>query len=432
MGSAGVLLEMSKTVTCFEYGKFNLELRYKEEIEKMNKSLGEVFRCKVKDGKLFLKSKQYAGLINIKGNIIQILPKIYKKDETDEEMKRRQAIKNLVYMLNYAQFENRVKYWDAAAVFEKFDDIFEVLIYLFSKNLSETIRKGVYRNYITVEENVSGALRGKLLVHKHATTNFISKEKFYVEYDEFSENNLLNRVFRFAIELLLKLSKNDTNKKLLRDLKFLFSDVEHQEITDSDLKRITFNRLNEHYRQPFNMAKMFIQKLWYPDYLERKDEIYAFLIDMNQLFEDFLAQFIKRHRADILPEKYKDSKILIQRAKRYLVTDKSSAYKYFQLKPDIILKKGEKFVLIIDAKYKELKPEEPTLGVSQGDMYQMYAYVTKYDSPKGVFVYPEYKESVKKEFCSDEKEICVRTINLLRDLSEDEEELKEELKGILD
>jgi len=427
---------MNKPVTCFEHEPFKLESEYPKEIEEINNSLGNVFNVSVQDDKIILKAKQYVGLINIKGKIIQILPKIYSKDEKDENEKRKQSIKNLLYMLNYAGL--KLKDWDATAVFEKFDDIFEVLIYLFSKNLSEIVRKGFYRNYITVEENISGALRGKLLVHKHATANFISKQKFYIEYDEFSENNLLNRVFKFTTELLLGFSNNDINKKLLRDLKFLFSDVDYQEITDSDLKRITFSRLNEHYRQPFNIAKMFIQRIWYPDYLERQKEkeIYAFLIDMNKLFEDFLAQFIKRHRTDILPDEYQHSDILIQKPEKYqyLVSDKNKKG-VFRLEPDIMLKEGGDFKLIIDTKYKKLQPEERKLGVSQGDMYQIYAYVTRYDSPQAVLVYPEYEDynqPIKKEFCTDEKKICVMTINLLMDLSENEEELKRCLRKILE
>lgn len=372
------------------------------------------------------------GLINIKGKVIQILPKMYNREEKCPDEKQKQAIKNIFYMLNHTSL--KLKDWDATA-FEKFDNIFEVLIYLFSRNLLEIIKKGFYRNYITIEENKYEALKGKLLVHKHATENFITKQKFYIEYDDFSENNLLNHVFKFTIELLLYYSKNEINGKLLRDLKFLFSDVDDQIITDSDLNKITFSRLNEHYKQPFNMAKMFINKMWYPNYTiaPKAREIYGFLIDMNELFEDFLAYFLKRYRIDILAEEYQDSEILIQKSQRHLVSDEKNKG-VFELKPDIMIKQGDDFKIIIDAKYKELKPDERKLGISQGDMYQVYAYATRYDSPKTILVYPEYEnyqQSIKGQFYIKSKKISVRSINLMTDLSKSEEELKKCLKEIL-
>lgn len=425
---------MNKPITCFEYEKFVLETDYRNEIDEINNRFGkEVFKAIYsQNDKFFFKATQHIGLINIKGRIIQILPKTYHRDEECPEEKRKQAIKNLFYMLNHTSF--KLKDWDAT-VFEKFDDIFEVLIYLFTKNLLEIIKKGFYRNYITIEENKSGALRGKLLIHKHATENFITKQKFYIEYDEFSENNLLNHVFKFATELLINLSNNDINKKLLRELKFILSDVDYQNITDSDLNRITFSRLNEHYKQPFNIAKMFIQRIWYPEYLmaPKAKEVYGFLIDMNELFEDFLAFFIKKYRTDILPDEYQHSEILIQKSERHLVCDEKKNG-VFKLKPDILIKEGAEFNLIIDAKYKELKPDERKLGISQEDMYQIYAYATRYDSPKTILVYPEYEnyqQSIKGEFYIESKKISVRSINLMMDLSKNEEELKKCLKEIL-
>ncbi len=425
---------MSIPINCFEYGIFDLETDYQKEIDEINNSFGKkVFKLIYsQNDRIFLKATQHVGLINIKGRIIQILPKTYHRDEECPEEKRKQAIKNLFYMLNHTSF--KLKDWDATA-FEKFDDIFEVIIYLFSKNLLDIVKKGFYRNYITIEENKSGALRGKLLVHKHATENFITKQKFYIEFDEFSENNLLNHVFKFTIEHLSYLSTNDINKKLLRELKFLFSDVDYQFITDSDLNRITFSKLNDHYKQPFNMAKMFIQRIWYPEYLmaPKAKDIYGFLIDMNQLFQDFLAYFIKKYKTDILPEQYRHAEILIQKSEMYLVSDEKRNG-VFELKPDIMIKEGKDFKLIIDAKYKELKPDERKLGISQGDMYQVYAYTTRYNSPKTILVYPEYENYMNpiiREFYSDSKKISARSINLMMDLSKNEEELKKCLKEIL-
>ncbi len=424
---------MTGPITCFEHDEIHIGEEYLNEIDKINENFGNrVFKMTRENGKITPKATQYVGLINVRGQMIRIFPKIYRKDEHSSEEKQKQAVRNIIYMLNYARLN--LKDSDANAKFEKFDDIFEVLINLFSKNLMDTIKKGFYKKYVTVEDN-DCVLRGKLLIHKHIITNVVAKQKFYTEYDVFSENNALNHVFRFTVELLLKTSKNEINQKLLCELKFLLSDVDYKTVSDSDLKKIIFDRLNVNYKLPFNMAKMFIQRLWYPNYLmsSKSNEVYCFLIDMNQLFEDFLVYFIEKNRDIILPEEYQNSKIKIQKSERHLVCDENNK-PVFELRPDLMLKEGNTFKLILDAKYKKLNPEDFKQGISQGDMYQVYAYATKYDCIRTILLYPEYEEYQKpiaKQYHTETKKIDIRTINLMMDLSKNQEEIKKCLKEIM-
>ena len=52
----------------------------------------------------------------------------------------------------------------------------------------------------------------------------------------------------------------------------------------------------------------------------------------------------------------------------------------FALRPDIVMKRGERTV-ILDTKWKSLVDNERVnYGISQADMYQMYAYSKKYDT----------------------------------------------------
>ena len=60
----------------------------------------------------------------------------------------------------------------------------------------------------------------------------------------------------------------------------------------------------------------------------------------------------------------------------------------FSLRPDIVIKKGAE-VAIVDTKYKLLDDEDRKYGVSQADMYQMYAYVTKKDAVSSMLLYPD-------------------------------------------
>lgn len=63
--------------------------------------------------------------------------------------------------------------------------------------------------------------------------------------------------------------------------------------------------------------------------------------------------------------------------------------KQFALRPDLViedLNRGERTVL--DTKWKLLSPQWHNYGISQADMYQMYAYQKEYAAKQTVLLYP--------------------------------------------
>ena len=60
--------------------------------------------------------------------------------------------------------------------------------------------------------------------------------------------------------------------------------------------------------------------------------------------------------------------------------------KKFQLKPDIVINNGK---IIVDTKWKLLSEDKTHQGISQADMYQLYAYGTKYKDCEYIYlIYP--------------------------------------------
>lgn len=61
-----------------------------------------------------------------------------------------------------------------------------------------------------------------------------------------------------------------------------------------------------------------------------------------------------------------------------------------EIRPDIVVRKnGTGSVVIMDTKWKRLKPDPNiTYGISQADMYQMYAYSKKYHTSDIWLLYP--------------------------------------------
>lgn len=130
---------------------------------------------------------------------------------------------------------------------------------------------------------------------------------------------------------------------------------------------------------------------------------------MEKLFEEFMAAVISRL--------LKGAKLHIQKSAGYLVTEPRA----FRLVPDIVVEKdGE--ICVIDTKYKLLRPEERRYGISQQDLYQIYAYCRVLKARKAILLYPEEPngEKIEKNLTlRGDISLFVRTIPLGFDLRKD-------------
>jgi 5-methylcytosine-specific restriction enzyme subunit McrC len=153
-------------------------------------------------------------------------------------------------------------------------------------------------------------------------------------------------------------------------------------------------------------------------------QTFAFALDMNMLFEEFVISFIDRHRHEILPTELQDCELLPQSsgAVRHLART-SNQQPVFQLKPDLVIRQKSSFPLIMDTKYKRLKEGDRKLGVSQADFYQMYAYAQRYKCSNVLLIYPQVvgMSELRARFAIEGGMITAATIDLCGDLSKQEE-----------
>jgi 5-methylcytosine-specific restriction enzyme subunit McrC len=156
---------------------------------------------------------------------------------------------------------------------------------------------------------------------------------------------------------------------------------------------------------------------------------------MNVLFEEFVGEILRRHRSGTLGTEFENCNIHLQARRRWLVEEPRS----FRLIPDIILSDGKEIKLIIDTKYKILDREKKHNGISQADIYQMFAYGKKYKCNRIILLYPwveelgEYKSEGKPYSFERDFRLYVATVNLKRDLKNKKEieDLIGELSEIL-
>ena len=284
-------------------------------------------------------------------------------------------------MLRYA-YDIKLENEDIASSANlKTDNILEVLIQLFAQRLFKEFGRGVYKEYVTEQDNLT-TLRGKYLINENLKYNFI-KNKIYCEYDEFSMNNQLNQFFLFAVKTLLTFAKD---KRVLMQCEIALDEVEYKSF-DINTLTIHFHRLNSRFKESFEFALLLLNKS-IPLFAKDKKS-FAFLFDMNELFEKFIGKIFKEL----------DPSTKLQNQKNF---------GNLQLKPDIITTN-----MIIDTKYKILKSRD---DLATNDKYQAFVYGTNFGIKNTMLLYPKHLEHFDCEMVlgEDDREIGlkIRSIDL--------------------
>ena len=335
--------------------------------------------------------KNQCGFLRINNENYFIAPKISNDDKTNQKI--------FIYMLLFA-YDIKISNEDLAKFQNQEFKIFEIFIRYFTENLLEQLKKGVYKSYITKDENLK-VLKGSYLIEKNFT-NFYH-QNIYCQYDEFSMDNQLNRFFLYAIDIFLKHS----NYENLYKCKMIFDDVEEMSV-DIDRLNIHFDRLNQRYEKSFKLAIMILKAL-VSDVKDANENSFAFLFDMAEVFEKFVGNIYKKL----------DQNVKLQSQKNF---------GNLQLKPDIMTTN-----LIIDTKYKMVKNKD---DLATNDKYQMFTYGINFNVKNTMLLYPKHlfdiKEDLKLGINENMVELKMRSLDLNFDGSYEEfiEEIKMKMEMI--
>lgn len=411
---------MATTLTLFEHSSkpFDWNDRHCALLERMRGAFGsDVLRPIVQGRTRKLQAAQYVGVVRLRNRTIQILPKIYQLSEAAGEKDRaREATRNLLHMLETAgQFP--IREHAIASLLKRGGDWFEILTRLFASHLLEEWQRGAYRTYHTVSDQLS-VLKGKWLISDQLKRP-VNQHIFSVEYDEFSNDNKLNRIFRFVVERLWQLTRDSGNRQRLGELRELMDEVTLvRSISIADANPTQLTRLNQRFAPLLNLSRLFLDggtiQIAAGDV-----STFAFVFDMNRLFEAFITSFIKKHRGEILDDQLLDCDLLFQSRGATFFLAQREGQNVFKMQPDLAFRDTAKlFPLLIDTKYKRLDRADRKLGISHGDFYQMHAYAHRYQSPRVLLLYPQTDESalhVSFPFQLSDKRVEAATVDVRLD-----------------
>jgi len=341
-------------------------------------------------------------------------------------------IESLGRMIAFCYMDN-VKTFDLEDIrFQKGDGPLEWLIMAFAQLSQRLIRRGLFRKYVTVTDNVP-YLKGKLLLKQQIQNTMKFNMKFHCEYDEFTSNNLENQIILHTLKKCLSISrKGDLKTKIQKLIHQIDKQVEDKIIKSSDFKQIHYTRLNSKYKTPLVLSKLILEHTGFKNIKQMEtDLIVPFFVNMPKLFEKFLEKMFQEYYFELNVKEQDNRNPWIREGGKEEESNMG-------IEPDLVLYKDslqdvhgelirENVEMIIDAKYME--------ELGREERFQITFYLHEYDVKRGFAICPTrektlHRDSQNRIFYKDDdkpyllkaeyqnKEIAVRHINVEQILNE--------------
>ena len=330
-----------------------------------------------------IKAKNYIGIIAMKdGTVIEILPKIYSSKKYDTKSVKLLLIEMLKTLKNTPFKSLQMNNLDIEKI-----PVLEIFIRMYIDEVFQIVKKGLKCNYETKSSNES-LFRGKMNFSNQIKYNYAHKERCFVEYDDFNTNRIENILLKSTLELLYKKTISSKNKMDIKTLLNSFQDVNTSDNYKKDFDKIVIDRNTKDYQKALVWSKIFLMNKSFSSF-SGSHVAFSLLFPMETLFESYIAFNISK----LL--KTTDYNVTIQ-DRRFYLFDKPT--KKFALRPDIVIHNDEScHPIIIDTKWKLLAENKINCGISQIDMYQMYAYHKKFNARKVILVYPKAEQFISNK-----------------------------------
>ena len=345
-----------------------------------------------------IKANSIVGIISFGAVHIEVLPKLLRYEHTEKSI-----VKNLMFMLSYT---NALDIYDSGLgdMGKDYDSFIEAYISIFANRLSKyLVRFGPPHSYVERSENLN-FIKGKIAFTKHSSVNCIDNSKIFCDYSEFTMENPISKSFKFVAQSLQRLTKNTNSQIVLNRCLGLLDGVKAEFVPDNILDRCVYGKRDPSFIGLINLTKMFLRKMR-PEFSGQKsNQVFTLLFDMNELFEEFVFQVLKRNE-DVLGvrvERQKHKK-LVEAERDFLKGNDWNKRALFATYTDIFVKPNDgSRGFVIDTKYKIIDSSKHHYGISNQDAYQVLAYrqIHKEEQiePCVALLYPMSGEEIRKEF----------------------------------
>lgn len=306
-------------------------------------------------GRWIVTAKQHVGIILIDELKLRVRPKV----------RPDRLIELLVNSLDRIAWDHRDVDWATA------DELVATIAEAFLTTAERALNSGVLQGYVTEEANLY-AVRGRIDLSRQMSRNPGLPLPIAVTYDEYTTDVLENQLLAGAGRLLLRLPGMPSSLQVrLRRLEYQLLDVTPTRPSPTP-PTVRWTRLNLRYRPSVTLARIILMRGALDFEGEGSTGAPAFMVDMNQVFEDVVGQGIRAALAPALTVDLQDGDCLDMQRR-------------IPIRPDIVVRDRARTIAVADVKYKRVS----TGGVSSDDVFQALAYAIRFGLRECTLIYPE-------------------------------------------
>jgi len=253
------------------------------------------------------------------------------------------------------------------------EDFYDRLANILAHRILDRARRGFYHSYQPRSDQLP-YLRGRVDLQRASLRPW--EVKLECHFEEHTSDIKDNQILTWTLLQILQsgLCTKNSSHSVSHAYRKILSFAEPEPcVPESCIDRI-YNRLNDDYRPMHALCRLFLEHLG-PAHKIGKREMIPFLVNMANLYELFVAEWLKAY----IPEDF-----LIEAQKDVIIDHRQN----MKFRMDLLLcdRSSQLPKCIMDTKYKVGVP-------SMGDIHQAVAYAEAIGCKEAILIYPVNMES---------------------------------------
>lgn len=326
------------------------------------------------DGRYVLTAGGWVGFIPLGSDRgLRLLPKV--------------SLGNLFGMLETAYRLKSFKLLTGLYDCRSLEEFYERLAHILARRVLDRARRGLYREYVPRDERLA-CVRGRIDLARAVAAPW--RVRLDCRFEEHTANIADNRILSYTFLRIVRSAacrRTEVRRSVTQAFRSTKTVAPPIPIHARECSGRLYNRLNEDYRALHALCHFFLEQTG-PTHESGDSSSLPFLVDMAQLFELYVTQWLHRH----LPTG------LEIRAQEHVPIDGNLAFRI-----DLVLREKStgRALAVLDTKYKT-----PRLA-STSDVAQVVAYAESRATNLAILVYPR---GLERELAGEVGKIRVHSL----------------------
>jgi len=311
-----------------------------------------------------LHAAEVVGCIQVGRLRINVLPKL----DTAEPDRDREFLLNILHAAGYLSRPHT----GSAEVRPSFSDPLEAMISEVASEMLSALREGVPRRYERRQEDLS-TVRGRIDFSSLSTRLPSERARLPMRHSPLTIDNALAQCIKGIAQILYRLTRSSSNRQSLATVLGQFSGISDRVPSHEQLDSVMLARRESHWEKSISVGRLLLAGQSPDPTFSGGSDAFSMLFPLQHLFERMMRRILTGAL------QHSDIRASHRGTPLFLLEDPANSSGIVRLKPDYLFHDASGLVAVGDAKWKRASESGRAHGVKREDLYQVNAYLARYD-----------------------------------------------------